>query len=333
MKKTKYHLTVSFEKTDNKLLYSGVSWYRRGIEDEIIIRQSAIDIIFTRSSKVDSNYVFKPLSPVRYELYRAACFYLAVVGTLPSVKSIVLTGGKESIALDAERLTKHWNNCQIKVVLKPEIASKCFLQDGKDAYIVLTYFLKAQLDSFPFDGFRAAWSGLNALYSTLIETNSESKKLNRLKYLMTVSDMSETSAYVATLDDRFWKRLEWYNYVHNLNGKTVDDDLQRIGTKTLDKTIYTYLTDQIRERNKRDKEIDKDKLEKLISKPLNSRKDSTKEKYIFLVTEYCYMLRNRSFHAARPYPVFGLFEEENQSIQEQLTEVILHTIADLFYIF
>ena len=149
---------------------------------------------------------------------------------------------------------------------------------------------------------------------------------------MNESDMSETSSYVATLDDRFWKRLEWYNYVRNLNGKTVDDDLQRIGSKTQDKTIYTLLANQIRERNKRDKFFDKEKLEVLISKPLKSRKDSIKEKYVFLVTEYCYMLRNRSFHAARPYPVFGLFDEENQSTQEQLTAVILRAISDLFYV-
>ena len=225
-----------------------------------------------------------------------------------------------------------WNNCQITVLLKPETASKCFLQDGKNAYIVLTYFLKAQLDSFPFDGFRAAWSGLNALYSTLIEKGRERDKLDQLKGLMIRSDMSETSAYIATLDERFWKSLEWYNYVCNLNGKTVYEDLQKIGSRTQDKTIYIQLANQIRERNKRDKEFDKDKLENLISKPLRSRKDSIKEKYVFLVTEYCYMLRNRSFHAARHYPVFGLFDEENQSTQEQLMEVILHTIADLFFV-
>lgn len=95
---------------------------------------------------------------------------------------------------------------------------------------------------------------------------------------MNESDMSETSSYVATLGDRFWKRLEWYNYVRNLNGKTVDDDLQRIGSKIQDKTIYTLLANQIRERNKRDKFFDKEKLEVLISKPLKSRKDSIKEK-------------------------------------------------------
>lgn len=96
---------------------------------------------------------------------------------------------------------------------------------------------------------------------------------------MTRSDMTETSAYVATLDDQFWKYLEWYNYVRNLNGKTVDDDLQKIGTKTMDKTIYTHLADEIRKRNKRDKEFDSDKLEKLISKPLSSRKDSLKDTF------------------------------------------------------
>lgn len=96
MARFEYHLTVSFDTTENKLLYTGNSWYRKGVEDEIDIRQNSIDIIFTRSSKVDADYIFKPLSPVRYELYRAACFYLAVVGTLPLVRSIVLDGSNSS---------------------------------------------------------------------------------------------------------------------------------------------------------------------------------------------------------------------------------------------
>lgn len=327
-----YHLKVYFDTCEKELLYSGVSWYRKGIEDYIIIQKNLIDISFTRTSKVDADYVFKPLSPVRYELYRAACFYLAVTGTLPIVKSIVLIGGKEKIFLDVDRLTKHWANCHIEILLKPEMAAKCFQKEGKHAYIVLSYFLKAQLDNFPADGFRAAWSSLNALYSTLTEDTREREKINSLKNLITDSDMTQTGDYVSKLDDYFWKNLEWYNYLQVLGGKTVDQALQNIGSKTRDRTIYMMLASQVRELNKRKREMDYSVFEKKIEKSWKNRRNSIEEKYVFLITEYCYMIRNRSFHAARPYPVFGLFDAKNISIQEQLTEVVLHCISDLFFV-
>jgi hypothetical protein len=216
--------------------------------------------------------------------------------------------------------------------LKLEIAAKCFQKEGKHAYIVLSYFLKAQLDNFPADGFRAAWSGLNALYSTLTEDTHEREKIKRLKNLITDSNMTQTGEYVSKLDDYFWKNLEWYNYLQVLGGKTVDQALQNIGSKTRDRTIYMMLASQVRELNKRKREMDYSVFEKKIEKSWKNRRNSIEEKYVFLITEYCYMIRNRSFHAARPYPVFGLFDAENISIQEQLTEVVLHCISDLFFV-
>ena len=49
-----YHLKVCFATYEKELLYSGVSWYRKGIEDYIIIQKNLIDISFTRTSKVDT---------------------------------------------------------------------------------------------------------------------------------------------------------------------------------------------------------------------------------------------------------------------------------------
>ena len=49
-----YHLKVCFDTYEKELLYSGVSWYRKGIEDYIIIQKNLIDISFTRTSKVDT---------------------------------------------------------------------------------------------------------------------------------------------------------------------------------------------------------------------------------------------------------------------------------------
>ena len=333
MSATEYHLKVSFKTDENELLYSGLSWYRKGIEDYVSVRKNAINISFNRRSRIEADYIFKPLSPVRYELYRAACFYLAVTGELPQVESIVLSTGQEYINLDIDRLTQHWANCHIDILLEPNMASKCFLQGGKHAYIVLTYFLKAQLDNFPADGFRASWSGLNALYSTLTRDSYEKEKIKKLKKLITDSKMTRTEAYIRNLGDYFWKELEWYNYVQNLGGKTVDDILQRIGNKTRDRTIYEFLSNQVKELNKRKSyELDSIDLDNKLRQSWRNRQNNIEEKSVFLITEYCYMIRNRSFHAARPYPVFGLFDKEKPSIQEQLTNLILFTIADLFYV-
>jgi hypothetical protein len=35
-----YHLKVYFDTCEKELLYSGVSWYRKGIEDYIIIQKN-----------------------------------------------------------------------------------------------------------------------------------------------------------------------------------------------------------------------------------------------------------------------------------------------------
>ena len=37
MTRFEYHLTVSFDVTDNKLLYTCKSWYRKGVVDKITI--------------------------------------------------------------------------------------------------------------------------------------------------------------------------------------------------------------------------------------------------------------------------------------------------------
>ena len=53
-----YHLKVCFDTYEKELLYSGVSWYRKGIEDYIIIQKNLIDISFTRTSKVDTLHFY-----------------------------------------------------------------------------------------------------------------------------------------------------------------------------------------------------------------------------------------------------------------------------------
>ena len=50
----------------------------------------------------------------------------------------------------------------------------------------------------------------------------------------------------------------------------------------------------------------------------------------FLVADYCYMLRNRSFHAEKAYPLFVINKEADyKTVEEVLTELILMTMEGL----
>ena len=211
-----YQLVVEFKEKQKDVLYEGPSWYSTKTVDQISITKNRIVIRFVRSAKVDTQaYLFTKASPVRIQLYRAACFYLAVTGALPDVKRVQLKSAQGDTELDKERLTQHWANCRIDLTMPAGVAAKCFSQDGKMCYVAITYFLKAQLDSFPHDCFRAAWSGLNALYNGLTDDRHEGEKLKRLSRHLEQYPPESATAYVQALPNAFWDELQWYNYIQN----------------------------------------------------------------------------------------------------------------------
>ncbi len=225
-----YTLQVEFDTDRDDLLYEGVSFYRKNLIDRVSITNHRIRIIFERKSRIDiQEYMYSSQSPVRIQLYRAVCFYLAVTGTLPSVKSISLISEEQEILLEKERLTRHWDHCDIAMTLSPSDAGKCFGENGKSCYIAITYFLKAQLDVFPHDCFRASWSGINAIYAHLgpEDDSREREKLDALRLLILNQPMKESSKYIKGLSDSFWHEINWGLFIKagkwNNKNRVVED--------------------------------------------------------------------------------------------------------------
>lgn len=330
MNKSKNRLIVLFDEKSSEPLYQGDSWYRKNLVDQLDIRRDRIEISFVRAGKIDSDYLFTSSCPVRIQLYRAACFYLAVTGRMPDVKEIALFQGDKRIEIDGERLTRHWANCRTEITIPPEVAVRCFRENGLKCHIAITFFLKAQLDTFPHDCFRAAWSGINALYNGLKKDKNDKDNLNALSDFLRRQKPRRAEKYLRSLDNSFWDHLEWYNYIKwNSLEKATEEVFE---TECFhDRLLYDKIAKQILiQRGKSGKDqAETERLHAVYLKKLEKRSNIINERVRFLVTSYCYMLRNRSFHAGRPYPVFGLFEENMEYPEQILTKVLLYTICDL----
>ena len=328
-----YTLYVGFQDNRDDILYDGVSYYTSKLIDHLKITYRQIAIDFERSAAIDmENYLFTALNPVRIQLYKAVCYYLAVTGKIPDTDRIWIAWNGQEFTLDKDRLTRHWANCEITYTMDPGVACKCFEKDGKTCYVAITYFLKAQLDLFSHDRFRAAWSGLNALYNHLSEDWHENAKLNALSQYLINNPPVRVQEYIRTLPKSFWKSISWYNYLQNHGlDKTIKDVF--ITEMYQDKTIYTYLGScAISRISAEEKKTGKSGRAKLLKDKFDRKRtkktDRINEQLRFLVIQYCYMLRNRSFHADKPYPIFGLFDEQEDGVESILTTVLLMVIRD-----
>ena len=330
MQKEEYELSVYFTTFDHEMLYQGVSSYNANIIDYIDISSSCLSIRFKRNKKTKAEeYIYSESSPVRYQLYRAACFYLAVTGSLPRVKKIVLKGKHQGSLqlLDKSLLTQSWNGCKVAITLPKEIAQKCFVDKDKRIYIIITFFLKAQLDSFSHDAFRAAWSGLNAFYNHLSNSQYESEKLAVLRNLIKSKGSPEAEQYVKNLPDSFWKHIQWHNYIQ---WRSIDEIENLIRTNQCrDIILYKKITGYLHNFYSKNKPEYIHDFDAFVQKKIRKKVIDANERVRFLVTYYCYMLRNRSFHAGKPYPIFGIGSSESVTTERGLTDIILFTIKDL----
>ncbi len=326
--KKRYSLTVSFSTTNRELLYQGISWYNRNIIDALEITEDKIIIVFNRLKKADpKEYILSYSSPVRYQLYRAACFFLVVTGIIPTIEKIELSDGEQSTELDKSIVTPHWEHCQISITMPKETASKCFKENGKVNYTIITYFLKAQLDSFPHDAFRAAWSCLNGVYNQLSESQYEKEKLAALRELIRSHRLVEAESMAKSLSEDFWKRLQWYNYVQWKGISNVEEAI-RINLYQ-DELLFRKLSGYLCDFLKKDNPAKAEELTALAERYLRKKTKKPNDRLRFIVTDYCYMIRNRSFHAGKPYPIFVAYSEKGNSMEEQLTSLILLTIKDI----
>lgn len=354
--KVKHQFVIAFKEKLNDLLYSGKSFYRVNQIDELEIRTSRIILLFVRTKKQDvSQCLYTSNSIVRYEIQRALCFYLAVVGRIPDVEDIYLMQENERKNVEFNAFTECWKDCKLAIRMPRESIVDIFGQYGKTKYIALTYFLKAQLVRFSNDGFRAAWTGFNTVMSAVAIAAEKSKgkytggriaerdKLVDFATKVKHSSMAEMKARVETLSkEHFWKQLDWYNCFTNPYKKRHPEkleqgslsNLQEIGKRLYDGNIVSekyedvFLLKQI---IKNYCGIKKNAEFSMKCTPILNEQDQVvlEDRIIFLICDYCYMLRNRNFHGEKAYPLFVISEEHETGAERALTELLLRTIVDL----
>ena len=336
MPRYKQSLTVAFDTTDDTPLYSGICYYRKNLSDNIEIRRSGIVVNFERSKKDKPGELLNTQnSIIRYYLQKALCFYLAVVGCIPKVSAITFTCNDKTVPIEHESFTHHWEDCRADICLDPKAAGIIFESDkGKPFYIMMTHFLKAQLDNFSHDRFRSAWSSLNCLYTYIDALDnegyrSEEKKLTTLANTMTDNTMPDSIKRVESLDtETFWKKLNWYNVFNSYSNK----EFNRVVSGAYKDSFLIGLICHYRDVFKAEiKSNDNDwkKIEEKAEKNISAPKDRLK----FLICKYCYHVRNKSFHAEKAYPLFIISEDAETRIEKELTQIILLTIKDLFNVY
>lgn len=337
MPRYKQSLAVEFDTTDDTPLYAGICYYRNNLSDNIEIRRSGIVISFERSKKDKPGELLNTQnSIIRYYLQKALCFYLAVEGFIPKVSAITFTCNDKIVPIEHESFTHHWEDCRADICLDPKAAGIIFESDkGKPFYIMMTHFLKAQLDNFSHDRFRSAWSSLNCLYTYIDynctrETNrNETQKLITLSKTINENVMPDSMNIVEQLDtEEFWKKLKWYNFFSEYK----DGELERLSTGSYtDSMLLRLYCGHRAVFSKTIQSNDKawDKIEKNAEKNISAPKDRLK----FLICKYCYHVRNKSFHAEKAYPLFIISEDAETRIEKELTHIILLTIKDLFNVY
>ena len=336
MQKYRQVLTVLFDTISKSSLYSGTCYYRKNLSDHISISQNSIVITFERTKKDNPEELLNTQNSIlRYYLQKALCFYLSVEGSIPGVKDITFTCNNKTSVVEHERFTKNWNNCKVWTCLDPEAARIIFEgPEGKPFYIIMSHFLKAQLDHFSHDRFRSSWSCLNGLYTYLDGLHnegyrSEQKKISSLLQIIDDNELPESLTKIESLDDdTFWKRLNWYCI---LNSYSMGEFRQLQSGKYSDAMLIGLLC---RHRAVFAEEIksDDDVWDKLQQKS-EERKAVPKDRLKFLVCKYCYQVRNKSFHAERAYPLFIISEDIETGIEKTLTEILLLLVKELFEVY
>ena len=142
--------------------------------------------------------------------------------------------------------------------------------------------------------------------------------------------MADSTTFVGSLPDSFWHDVNWGLFVKagmSRRKNRIDHILDQNGYK--EALIYDKLVEAFCRERKKDCPDIVAHLQKEHARRMQGRKRDPKAEMVFFVTEYCYMLRNRSFHAVRPYPIFDLFDESGNSTEALLTKLLLYVIRDL----
>ncbi len=323
------YVEVQFEELDKTVLYRGNSYIRKNLSDSLEITKQHIKIIFSRSKKIKYREILESEnSLIRYQLQKALCFYLITQGTFPEVRRVLIFDGLEIHDVSDMLFVKNMEGCNLDICLTPDIASTIFKDErySKNFYVAITYMIKAQIDAFSNDCFRAAWSGVNSIFNCLKRLSEldngirESDLLNRLERLIQSLEMKEAIHEIEDLSEDFYKKLDWYNYTQKYG-----DEIEP--NKIKDTLMLRYLVKHYKIKNKEDKK-EKQLFEK-AKKYSNKNVTDYNSRLCMLVCKYCYMLRNRMFHGVKAYPVFIVSEKAELTVERKLTRVMLTTMCDL----
>lgn len=325
MSKVKHTLLVRFKTPGRKLLYGGPSYYRENLIDWLEISEHRISIEFSREKRMSPEGCLSgPISPLRIQLQRALCYYLAISGTIPPLHGISLSINKEKTSLQHRHYTATWRNCRIPVLLDSQIAPKLFNDAafGKHLYTALSYFVKAQLDSFVNDRFRASFSGFNALYSWCSpKEGTEAKKIKAFWERLGGCGFENSLVCLKRLEQEgLWRRLNWYNYV-----KGTRTSMETVCQLYFDKAFIPQVLSLAGKIRTDPEEI---KACRKHSGNLAKAKHDPRRELKFLVSEYVYTLRNRAFHGVSAYPVFVIERSVESWQEEALAELLLNVLKD-----
>ena len=337
-----YSLKVAFKNDSNTLLYSGKSFYNKSNSVDMTITENEIHIAFSRSKKFSKEDLFDtPSSQIRYHLQKALCFYLATVGSIPEVESMTFnTLDKVGENVTASEEVSHkefssgWHKCKAEVTIPCEIGNMIFRngEGYKRFYISLTYFLKSQLSKFSDDGLGWVWSSFNALYTYLYSYENQTDKEDRISEQAKINyffekrktlKLKESVAYIKTLDKEiFWKNIGWYVYTENMH-------LERFDNYYRDEIILSNIIKYANIHGERKTPQSKTAYNR-IKKCLEHHEICYKERVLFLICDYCYMLRNRIFHAGKSYPLFVISEKYETLFNNEIRKVMLLLLKDVY---
>ena len=335
MAKNDYILRVIFcgndSNEDEKVLYEGESYLKKNLSDHLKITESEIRLSFSRSKKIDMcQFLYTERSLYRTELQKSLCFYLAVQGEIPDVNRVEISNRKECIEIEHSKFSSTWKNCRIPICLDRQSIEVIFSdhESAENIYVMITYFLKAQLSIFSNDAFRSAWSGLNSIYRLYKNNNNrEADQLknfgNKIKELFNNRKLDSSIEYIESIPDEFYEKLDWYSYVNRYKNYSQYIDSNKYRDSLLLKLFVKYYKGILKE--------EADKINENVNQVKNSIKEnniSYVERINFLIKDYCYMIRNRSFHGAKAYPVFVIAPEAETYVEEKLTKLLLYIMKD-----
>ena len=324
-------LQIEFETDKRAIHYDGSVYVKKNLSDAVLVADNLICISFARKQPAKpSDLLDSPNSIIRGELQKALCFYLGVCGQIPPVRSVLYSRGKQQHKIDYEHFTNTWKNCEIDYPLLKDDAS-CIFSDQKLAskrYINLTYYLKAQLSKFSNDRFRSAWSGINSFFET---EGCESNKIEKFRKSLAESNLLFSTRLISTLPDSFWDELDWYSYIKkNIKNMNSICSWNHISDSWLLEKMLVHLEayrNRFAEQNIQMPDVSM--LRRQLTKKIEQKTVDYKARLIFLICDYCYFLRNRSFHAGVPYPVFVISQKAETEGEKKLTELLIVLMKDL----